>query len=357
MDSLTQAVLGGAVGAAVGGPRLGRRAALWGAALGTLPDLDVLAYPWLDTAAELRVHRGVTHGLAFGPVVGPAAGWALWRLERWRQARGAGRDPGSWRLWTALAVAALVTHPLLDVFTVYGTQLLAPFSDRPFAIGSVFILDPFYSVPLALALAVAVWRGATPGARRAALVGLAVSSAYLAWSVAAQGVVESRARAELAADRLLVTPMPLQTLLWRSVAAEGDRVATYEHALLGPPDRFELAGGSPLAALGPLEATRGVETLRWFSRGWLVRTDSAVGRARGSADAPSVEVADARFGCAPGGAYVFRWRVGADGALVQQPFAARSGDGALGTLARRALRIAPVPPPLPCPRPSAAGSP
>ncbi|MDA0856951.1 MAG: metal-dependent hydrolase, partial [Proteobacteria bacterium] len=42
MDSVTQAVLGGAVSYAVLGRRLGKRAALYGMALGTLPDLDVL---------------------------------------------------------------------------------------------------------------------------------------------------------------------------------------------------------------------------------------------------------------------------------------------------------------------------
>ena len=41
MDSLTQVVLGSAVGYAVLGNKIGRKAALWGAALGTLPDLDV----------------------------------------------------------------------------------------------------------------------------------------------------------------------------------------------------------------------------------------------------------------------------------------------------------------------------
>ena len=58
MDSLTQAALGGAVGYAVLGNKVGRKAALWGAILGTLPDLDVF-YPTrvllrhLPTTADL----------------------------------------------------------------------------------------------------------------------------------------------------------------------------------------------------------------------------------------------------------------------------------------------------------------
>ncbi|NBW94975.1 MAG: metal-dependent hydrolase, partial [Bacteroidetes bacterium] len=43
MDSLTQIALGAAVGEATVGRKAGKKGALWGAALGTLPDLDVVA--------------------------------------------------------------------------------------------------------------------------------------------------------------------------------------------------------------------------------------------------------------------------------------------------------------------------
>ena len=346
MDSLTQAVLGGAVGTAVAGKALGRRAALWGAVAGTLPDLDVLAYPFLDTAGELIAHRGVTHGLAFALVVGPALGWLAVRLQRWRAAPQSESAPPpvgpvwtrpEWRVWTTLFVAALVTHPLLDVFTVYGTQLLAPFSRRPFAVGSVFIIDPLYTVPLALFLLAAVVRRAP----RLAVIGLAVSTAYLGWGVAAQTVVEGRARRALGDARLLVTPMPLQSLLWRVVTESGGTVTTYEHSLLGPGWLFEAAGSSPLADLAAADGTRGAETLDWFSRGWLVADPTAT---RGDA----AGVADARFGCGPSG-YVFRWSVAPDGAVQQQAFSAGVPGGALARYARRVFYVPPVPPPAPCP--------
>ena len=43
MDSLTQIVLGAAVGQAVAGRQIGNRAMLYGAIAGTIPDLDVIA--------------------------------------------------------------------------------------------------------------------------------------------------------------------------------------------------------------------------------------------------------------------------------------------------------------------------
>ena len=127
-------------------------AALWGAVAGTVPDLDVLAYPFLDPSAELRFHRGITHGLPFAFVVGPLLGYLVWRLTRRRA--GAGAVP--WTAYAAVFFWALLTHPLLDVFTVYGTQLLMPFSDRPLAIASQFIIDPAYTLPLLAGLVVAL---------------------------------------------------------------------------------------------------------------------------------------------------------------------------------------------------------
>ncbi|MEM6335335.1 MAG: metal-dependent hydrolase, partial [Bacteroidota bacterium] len=65
MDSATQIILGASVGEAVLGRRVGTKAAVWGAFGGLLPDLDILAYPFLDTVGELYVHRGFTHGVLF----------------------------------------------------------------------------------------------------------------------------------------------------------------------------------------------------------------------------------------------------------------------------------------------------
>jgi inner membrane protein len=58
--------------------------------------------------------------------------------------------------WIGLWFWSLITHPLLDVFTVYGTQLLAPFSDHRFSFCAVPIVDPFYSVPLLISI-IAGW--------------------------------------------------------------------------------------------------------------------------------------------------------------------------------------------------------
>ena len=84
--------------------------------------------------------------------------------------------------------------------TVYGTQLLLPFSDYPVGVGSVFIIDPLYTLPLIVGILGWLWlRHRDPArAQRWNATGLALSTLYLGWTVAAQahveGVGESHAR-------------------------------------------------------------------------------------------------------------------------------------------------------------------
>jgi inner membrane protein len=56
-----------------------------------------------------------------------------------------------WR-WTLATALILITHALLDGMTVYGTQLWLPFYTEAVGLGSVFIIDPLYTLPLLLSL-------------------------------------------------------------------------------------------------------------------------------------------------------------------------------------------------------------
>ena len=68
MDSLSQIVLGAAVGEAVLGRRIGNRAMIWGAVAGTIPDMDVLGKYFLSELDNLAFHRGISHSLLFSVV-------------------------------------------------------------------------------------------------------------------------------------------------------------------------------------------------------------------------------------------------------------------------------------------------
>ena len=191
-----------------------RKAAAWGAVLGTLPDLDVFIDHG-DPMLNMVLHRAESHALFWLSMAAPLLGAGIARLHgEWHL----------WRRWTWAAWLALITHPLLDTLTVYGTQLALPFSNHPYGLGSVFVIDPLYTLPLLLGLLFALGCRRRPDfALRANAVGLILSTAYLLWGVAVQHHVRGITEASLAqhavhAETLLVTPTAFNSLLWRVVA-------------------------------------------------------------------------------------------------------------------------------------------
>lgn len=267
MDSLTQIALGAAVGTAVLGRKAGARAALWGAVCGTLPDLDVLM-SYGDPVRDYTFHRAESHSLFWLTVLSPF----LAALPAWlHRAAGAG-----FRQWWLLAWLALLTHPLLDAFTVYGTQLLLPFSDYPVGIGSIFIIDPTYTLPLVVGVVAALrLRRRDPDrALRWNAAGLLLSTVYLGWSVAAQSHVEdvvqrALATGPLAVSRVLVTPAPFNTLLWRVVVMDQDGYYEGFRSLLDEdPQVAMVRHPSDAALLVRLQDDWTVRRLAWFSKGF-----------------------------------------------------------------------------------------
>lgn len=149
MDSVSQIALGAAVGVATMGRRTAPwKAALWGGLCGTLPDLDALIDHG-DAVSNMTLHRAETHALFWLTLASPVLAGLAAVLARERDRFG--------RWWLATWLV-LVTHPLLDAMTVYGTQLALPFSDWPWGVGSVFIIDPLYTLPLLIGLAVSLAR-------------------------------------------------------------------------------------------------------------------------------------------------------------------------------------------------------
>jgi inner membrane protein len=162
--------------------------------------------------------------------------------------------------------------------TVYGTQLALPFSDHPHGVGSMFIIDPLYTLPLLAGVAIALARRHP----RASTLGLVLSTAYLGWSVLAQAVVRDVADDALAlqridAQRVLVTPSPFNTIAWRVVVMQPDHYLEGYYSLLDARrtirfERFER--GSALET--ELRGVDAYERLSRFSRGfYALRQDGA----------------------------------------------------------------------------------
>jgi inner membrane protein len=339
MDSLTQITLGAAVGVAVMGRRTAVwKAALWGGIAGTLPDLDVVVDHG-DAVLNMVRHRAESHSFFYLTLASPLLAWLVSRIHSEpRSARTwgsmgqppgrpkagpaplGGSDPrsgGAWgsnflHWWLALWLV-LITHPLLDTMTVYGTQLLMPFTDHPFGIGSVFIIDPAYTLPLIAGVVAALRMKDRGRGLRWNAAALVLSTLYLGWSAFAQQHVDRVARASLqeqgiAAQGLLVTPAPFSTVLWRLVATTPDRYFEGYYSLFDarPTVRWTAypRGAALIEQPGDNDS---VARIAAFSHGFfsLQALDG------------HLMLTDLRMGQEP--AYIFRFDVGALDAVGAQP--------------------------------------
>lgn len=300
MDSLTQIALGSAVSVAVMGRRTAVwKAALWGAVAGTLPDLDAFIDHG-NAILNMTRHRAESHSLLYVTLAAPLLAWGVSRLH--------GEAALFKRWWLALWLA-LFTHPLLDAMTVYGTQLLQPFTDHPYAVGSIFIIDPLYTVPLIVGVVAALRLKSQRGLRWNA-AGLVLSTLYLGWSAGAQQQATQVARDSLeaqgiAASRLLVTPAPFNTLLWRLVATTPTQYLEGHYSLLDDSPRIRWSAHDRGAALMQQHGDEpSVARIAVFSHGFY-RLSETGGR---------LFVTDLRMGQEP--AYTFHFDLGTPAALA-----------------------------------------
>ncbi len=217
MDTVTQVLLGATIGEAAFGRRLGRKALVFGGICGLFPDLDILA-DLVDPWAQFTFHRGITHSLVVLPFLAFPFGLAAWRA--W------GRK-GSPRTWIHLAFWALVTHPLLDICTSYGTQLFFPLSSRRISLDGVASLDFFYSLPLAVVVLLGLLQRGSPRWRKGlAWAVLAFTTAYLGLGIhlgrkAARAAEKQLKDAGFQALETRATPTMFNLFLRRIVARDG----------------------------------------------------------------------------------------------------------------------------------------
>ena len=267
MDSITHLFYGGAIAAAIA-PRAHRRAALLaGMALNTLPDLDVLPLALCDDpVVRLTWHRAATHSWLVLPLIA----WALWAGFR----RCGGRVAEAPARWFWVILVTLMSHPLLDAFTVYGTQLFWPLPMRPLMWSSLFIIDPLFLLPWLAAFAVA-WFARERVGRHALTAGIAMGVGYLGWSLVAKQLVDREADRALAAMGLrdaprFSVPMPLNTLLWRVVAMTPDGYVEGFRSVVADRQPMAFRGyPSNTQALAEARDIAAVRELAWFNHGFM----------------------------------------------------------------------------------------
>lgn len=219
MDSLTHIVLGAAIGEVTLGKKIGNKALLYGALLGTIPDLDVFITPFLNPVSSLFFHRGISHSLLFLVLLVPIAGWILSKIEN--------KHSIDFKTWILFSFFPLISHIFIDCFNTYGTGIFEPFSNIRIAYDTMAIIDFIFLAPLTIAVIWVMFYQKQDRIRRIITwIGLGLSTAYFLFTIVNKIDIESKIKKQLAScnikyNRLLTTPAPLSNFLWL-IVAEGD---------------------------------------------------------------------------------------------------------------------------------------
>ena len=284
MDSVTQAALGASIGFLCWRDRLGRKAVLWGAAIGTVPDLDIIVYPLLDSVQRLYWHRGESHSVFFILLGALLTGWVLYQLKRHHQMSYLSVFLGCLLIYT--------THVIIDVYTIYGTQLFAPFSRHGYGLGNMFIIDPLFTLPLLVSVGGAL----ISPSRNSAFINhgaLFIVSCYSMWSLVIQSYADKQfgqalLKMDVATSRSITSASPLNTLLWRHVAETPDGFLLGYWSVFDQPGREIVFYPIPRneEATESFRKSRAFAVVEWFSKGWWIALES---------DDNRIKVVDIRF--------------------------------------------------------------
>ncbi len=229
-----------------------------------LPDIDILLGFLGDPIFSTKHHRGITHSILFAPVMAlvPALLWYGWAAPRTNPAgqRVGGRLAQFKRLYShaaaklqiffdhmrassqavqkrnfeaahdesktllrfyLVALVGILLHIAFDVITSYGTRLLLPLSETRFALDWMFIVDPFFTIPLGVLLGM----GKFARKRRRLLVLCAAifMAGYLATEMVCSRMAHARTQQALASNgikpvKVSVLPQPLSVFRWKALA-------------------------------------------------------------------------------------------------------------------------------------------
>jgi len=269
MDSLTQIILGAACGEAVLGKKIGNKALLFGAIGGTIPDLDVFVgnLVYGNKIDAMLFHRGFMHSIVFTVLAAFIFGWLVHKLYN----SGERLYSTTQKDWIRLFFWSLFTHPILDCFTPYGTQLFAPFSSYRVALNNIAVADPAYTLPFLICMIVLMFYRRTSSQRRLWLkMGIGISSIYMIFTLGNKLYIDSVFRkslkhSEISVMRFSTQPAIFNNILWYGIAETEASYFVSDYSLLDSKSRFLNFTEVPKRRdLKPSEY-KDIQGLAWFS--------------------------------------------------------------------------------------------
>ncbi|WP_397362578.1 metal-dependent hydrolase [Olleya sp. R77988] len=269
MDSLTQIVLGAACGEAVLGKKIGNKALLFGAIGGTIPDLDVFIGNLLygNKIDAMLFHRGFMHSILFSILAAFIVGWLVFKLYN----SGKRKHTTTVNNWISLFFWSLFTHPILDCFTPYGTQLFAPFSNYRVAFNNIAVVDPIYTLPFLVCMIVLMFfKRQNPKRKKWLKLGIGISSVYMLFTIGNKLYVDSVFKKSLVsqnidASRFSTQPTIFNNVLWYGIAETDTTYHVAYYSLFDKDNRFSDWQSLPKQRDLKPSDYKGIKDLAWFS--------------------------------------------------------------------------------------------
>ena len=235
---------------------------------GLAPDLDVLIRSEDDPILFLEYHRQFSHSLFFIHIGSFFVALFIFPFVR---------SLISLRMVYIASFLGYATHGLLDACTSYGTQLFWPFSDQRVTWNNISIVDPIFTVPIVILLAIAI----TKRKRIFSFIAIGWITFYLSLGFiqyertlsAAMDLANSRGHN---AERMTLKPSFGNLILWKSIYQHEetyyvDAIRTVHSSTwcLGESiEMFDYQYHLPSLDKDSQQA-KDIERFRWFSQDYL----------------------------------------------------------------------------------------
>ncbi len=143
MDPFTQGIVGVTASQSISHKRHFLAASVIGLLAGLAPDLDIFIKSDDDPLMFLEFHRHFTHSLLFIPLGSLICALVFYNVF-------AKYFELSFKRTYSYSFIGYATHGIIDSFTSYGTQLYWPFSNERVAWNTISVIDPLFTLPIAI---------------------------------------------------------------------------------------------------------------------------------------------------------------------------------------------------------------
>lgn len=228
MDNITQWVIGGWIMEKVVGAEPHQaswwqrnKALILGGLITNIPDLDIFIWDYIahkNYMSEFLFHRGIMHSIFFNILVALLVGRICGKTDRYKR---------PWRRWAlASYLSIMFWHIFVDAMTAYGGRYLLPFSSLTYSFDNIFVVDAFYTTLLIVLWRVYIFLRKKSARKIWYLIGAVWIIIYpifsiVSKSVASDAFADSLQEQWVNYSRMITTPEPLQTFLWRGVVQVG----------------------------------------------------------------------------------------------------------------------------------------